>query len=316
MARPELDSDVARIMALKALPAFAHLEADDLAMFASRADPREFAPGTPIFGPEEGPQEVHLVVEGRVREERSGAGSRSVEPYALVAPTDVLAGRVGAGAAWAEGPVVTLALERELLLGLLEENFDALLGVAREMASALMDTRRRLGPRAGYDAPADAGHSVDGDPGLVERILRLRGGLSRVDARLSTVCRLALETRSASHAAGAALWSAGDPADHAVFLLSGRVRCISEDAAQRFECGSGAILGLEDSLAGQVRWYSAAAAEPVQALLAPTGLLIDLLEDDPPTAVQGLVAAAELVSELLDQRAEELDQRAEEESSA
>jgi hypothetical protein len=88
-----------------------------------------------------------------------------------------------------------------------------------------------------------------------------------------------------------------------VLVVGGVLVCGTADQRQRFEAGPRAILGLEEALAIDVRWYGAAARGPVSLLRVTRAAIIDALEDDPDTALHALGALASIASQLRDRLA-------------
>src|SRR5262249_30307230 len=101
------------------------------------------------------------------------------------------------------------------------------------------------------------------------------------------------------------LWDAGDPSDHVVLVLGGTVACTSDDGAQRFTLGAGDMVGALDTVANVPRWHDARAASPVHGLRVERSALLDVLEDDPETAVQALVGLSRGAAVLVDRVAGE-----------
>lgn len=293
-------SPVAHLLALKAVPPFSGLPPDDLSLLLARARPRELlaneilvAEGTPLDA-------AYLVLEGRLEEYRDGQRWAERAPYELVGGVDALA-RTGDGVlVRATTPAHVLELGRDDLLDVCLDRFAVLETVAAGVAAIALGARRRLGPSAGFVPPA----SVDAAPPSAlhdpaELVARLHVLPAFDGVPIHTLAYCAAESSAVAIDAGGVVWHAGDPSDHVVVLLGGTLDCTSDDGAQRFALGPGEVAGLLDAVAGVGRWHDAIARTAIAGLRIGRSALLDVLEDDPDTAVRALVAMATTAATLV-----------------
>jgi len=99
--------------------------------------------------------------------------------------------------------------------------------------------------------------------------------------------------------AGETLFSAGEPADSAYFILSGELSLALNDAERRVE--SGALIGETALLADVTRHASAKATEDSELLRIPGAVFRRVLSEFPRAAVQMRAAAVDRVRDFVNQ---------------
>jgi CRP-like cAMP-binding protein len=303
MATPEPRAGaVELLLALKAVAPFSTLPPDDLALLVERAERRRFGPGEPLHEAGEPIRGIHLVLDGRVTETRAGRPWAVREAYELVGGVDALAGTGDDVVVTAETATETLHLDRDAVIEICYDRFSVLATVTAGVGAMAIAARRRLGASAGYATAAIERPplSVASRLGLAERMVALSAVPALAATRVHTLGYLAGESREITLDAGRAAWHAGDPADHLLVIVSGTVACAAADDAQHFVVGPGDVVGELDALASVPRWFTATASAPVRALRIRTADLLDVLEDDPETAVEGLSRFASLTVALVD----------------
>jgi CRP-like cAMP-binding protein len=298
----ETGGTIERMLALKALPVLADLDPDEVAAIAEHARFCSFARGETLFAGARTPvTSMHLVLEGRVVEQRGDRIFRTHGPQRVVGGVDALARSVADVVATADEDTRTLAIERDDLREVLEDNFGVLSAALQGVAASALAVRHGLAPHAGFPAPLDAGRDdgVAADE-LGTRIAFLAQRTWLCHARVRTIGQLAREAEWVKLADGVRLWAERDPSEQAVVIVTGRVACVSEDRRHAFEVGPGTVVGLEETLAGEPRWTTASARGPVSGLLISRAVLLDVLEDDPDSALEVLAAFAGVASTLRD----------------
>jgi CRP-like cAMP-binding protein len=302
-----------RMLAIKAMPVFVDVHPDDLAVIAEYARLCTFRRGETLYDGSAAPvSTIHLVLEGRVTEHRGRRPFISHGPLHVLGGEDALALSAGDVTAIADEDTRTLAIERDQLREVLEDNFGVLSAALRGVAEATLRLRRRIVPSAGFpDAvpseSAGPAHLLD-DPG--ERVAFLWEHTWLRHARVRMLGQLAADAESVALGDGDALWAAGDRAEHALVVVTGRVHCETADGRQRFEAGRGTVLGLEEALAADTRWFGASVREPGSTLKISRAALLDVLEDDPDSALALLAAFATIASGLRDEVARSAEQPA------
>jgi CRP-like cAMP-binding protein len=291
------------LVALKAVPPFSELPPEDLALLVERATTREFEPGQVVIARGSTVEAIHVVIDGTLVEERSGQAWARREPYEIVGGVDALAGSSTELEVRAEAPTRTLELERETLLEVCHDRFDVLNAIATGVAGMAIAARLRLGAAAGFGAPARAPAPAGAErpPGrldLAERVAFLRTLPVLHDVAMLTLAEVAAQSERVTFAAGETLWRTGDRADHVLLVVSGTIDCAAGDGI-RFAFGPREAAGVLDALAEVPRWYDATARTRLVALRARLADVLDVLEDDPATAVAGLTSLARATSNLV-----------------
>ncbi|MFN2376718.1 MAG: cyclic nucleotide-binding domain-containing protein [Candidatus Binatia bacterium] len=300
----ESSSSIERLLVIKAVPLFAELAAEELAVIAEHARGQVFPAGATLFsGSGTSVAAIHLVLRGSVVERRAGRPFRTHGPQHVVGGIDALALTASDVEAVAEEDTETLSLSRADLAAILEDNFGILWVTLQGVAAAALQTRRRL-PATGYPSTAAlepatlAGDTAD----LAARLAFLRHFAPFSRIKIRTLAQLIHEAEVAALADEQQLWESGESAEKVVVLLQGNVVCRTPDG-RRFEAGAGSLLGLEEALALEVRWYSARARGEGLALSISRTAVIDALEDSPESAIEVLSAMASVASEIRDRLA-------------
>jgi CRP-like cAMP-binding protein len=294
---------VERLLALKLVAPFSSLPPDDLALLIDRAKPRFLDEGDVLVHEGVPLDAIHLLLSGSLAEERNGQPWATRTPYELVGGVDALAQTGERLVVRATQPTQTLELDRTTLLEICLDRFGILATVASGVAAMEIAARRRLGASAGYDRAPDAAAAPLAPAGTIDVstiVEHLHAVAPLGGTPIHTLVYAAGEGTAVTLEPGHLLWRAGDPADHVVLVLSGRVDCVTADEAQRFSFDAGGAVGLLDALALVPRWYGAIAATRVVGLRLPIATLLDILEDDPETAVAALVRLAEATARLVD----------------
>ena len=276
---------VEHVLALKALPDFADVHPDDLAVLALRATPHRFAAGVALPVAGDGGT-VHVLVDGRVRDRSTG---ERFDAPALLGLADVLAGAV-APTLVSELATTTLAIDRRDLLALLEDEFELWLATFRCVW-------RRAAAASTWGRPSSVDlvdfknvpKSTDLSD-LAERIAWLRRLPPFEGARIHLLGQIAAELTLFDAEADRVCWEAGETATWALLVADGAIECDGGDATE--ERRAGTIVGLAEALAGERRPRRARARGRVRGLRLDVEALIDVLEDDPGAAVELLCSVA------------------------
>ena len=288
------------LVALKGIPPFASLPPEDLALLVELAKPRSFAPGDVVIERGAPVEAIHVVLEGTLLEERGGQTWAVREPYEIVGGVDALAGASTDVAVRAEDSVRTLELEREALLDVCYERFDVLATVAKGVAAMAIAARRLIGsmPWQGERSDSSNTESDVGKLDLAERVAFMRSIPVLEGTAVLTLAGVAATSTPVAVAAGEPLWRIGDPSDHLLLITSGVIDC-DDEAETRFALGPREVAGVLDALSTIPRWYNATARTRVLALRARMADVMDVLEDDPDTAVAALTQLARATSNLV-----------------
>ena len=287
------------LVALKAVPPFAGLPPEDLALLVEHATPREFGPGEIVIARGSTVEAIHVVVDGALVEERGGQPWAVREPYEIVGGVDALAGSSTELEVRAKDRTRTLEMERETLLEICYDRFDVLNAIVTGVAGMAIAARLRLGAAAGFGGPAGFGtEPPTARLDLAERLAFMRSMPVLHDVAMLTLAEVAARCERVTFAHGETLWRTGDRADHLLIVVSGAVDCAAGDGL-RFAFGPREAAGVLDALAEVPRWYDATARTRVVALRTRVADVLDVLEDDPATAVAGMTHLARATSHLV-----------------
>jgi CRP-like cAMP-binding protein len=301
------------MLAIKSLPLLSDLHPDELAVIAEHTRLCTFRRGETVVSAAEMPiMSMHLILEGRVVERRGDRPFRTHGPQRVVGGIDALAHAASDIVVIADEDTRTLAIDRDDLRDVLEDNFGVLSVALQGVAMAALRMRVGLIPSAGFAAGPTGSSGATGRSGrsgnddraahdeLGARIAFLARRTWLGHARMRTLGQLARDAEPVSLADGDRLWAEGEAAEHGAVIVAGRVACTTADGRHRFEVGQGTVIGLEEALSLESRWYTASAREAVAGLRISRAGLLDVLEDDSGTALAVLAAFAEVASALRD----------------
>jgi CRP-like cAMP-binding protein len=194
---------------------------------------------------------------------------------------------------------LTLKLDRDDMEDVFEDRFAIFLGVLRALARALVSLEKRLGRDEGLRMPRELAFGRESELGLVARILLLRSSMNFAGAEIEALADLAEECQPFELPAEGVLWRAGDAADHAVLLVTGRIRAATGDR-DPFWFDGGTLVGGMEALSGEPRWYAATTDGPARGLHIELSSLLDVIEDHMGVGMNLLRTIARGIRELSD----------------
>jgi CRP-like cAMP-binding protein len=302
-AARRLVSPVERLLYLKSLPTLSGLPSAELASLADRAVERFFSKGAVLLREGRPVDAIYLVVEGALAVRRRGRFVTRVGPGAGVGGLGLFARDPDGAQVLAEEDTLTLELDSDTLLEVLEDRFPVLLQIVRDIARQVVDliTRLRLDPTAGaapFQLPVDPSRELD----LVERIFFLRKMAVFERASINALAELSRQTTQVRFAHGITLWHEGDPAPGIYLVLSGTIRATSEGRGLDFRFGPGSAVGAVEATADQPRFYDAVTETEVVALQGNNEALIDVFEDNFEMAMDYLAVLARFMLRVLEAR--------------
>ena len=290
-------SRVERVLALRAFPGLADVDAKNLAIVADLIEERTFTKGETILTPGEPVRAMHFIREGSVAILRNGVPARHYGAGDVVGGLAALSGLERGQHVVATSNVRTLEIGRDAYADVLEESFPILLSTLRGIMRSVLTARRNLPVDAGFTAPITEAMRPSPAFSLVDRVLFIRKLLAYGRARVEALAELAREMSVIQAEAGVEFFKPGDPGDYTLLVWSGVVRCESE-RGQVFRLGPDSAVGGIDSIAGQPRWYRAIAETDVVALRGSTEVLMDVIEDHPDMGLDMIQSAARVLLEL------------------
>ena len=289
-------SAMERMLLLRALPALAQLEDQELAAVVHRTSLARFPAGATLLRQGDLNHATYVVAEGRVQSVRDGEVIATGERRIGVGALAMFADARNAASVVAEGDVTVLKLSRTQMIEVLEGHFSILNSILRFIASEVMIAFDRLAndyvvPLRERPAPSYL-PSVERDLDLVERILALRRVPAFARSNLDAVAQYALLLEQVYVPAGEVLWEEGEHCANYLHLVHGHVRCVREATSTELRFGPPGMPGFIGALADAPRWYRAEAVSPVVALRADREILPDVLEDNVEMGKRFLAAAA------------------------
>ena len=270
---PELDSATLaeRVLQLSRSPLFDRMSVEDLTLIAG-AGREEVVPARTVLAREGERASAHYVLLagqlhlGHVPE----LGAATARPG--VGALSVLSGTVLPADLVADAGSVLLVLDRDALLGVLEEHGHVARSLLRLLAAKLLEARR-IAPAA---PPPPRPTTVRLD--LVSRMLTLRDALGLGMDGMATVARLARVARARQYEAGTIVASEDQPADVLV-LLEGSLELTTRESTARTYL-PGHVLGFAQAVAGVAVHGQLTATSESTALVLPHRELAEDIEDD------------------------------------
>ena len=295
----QLISPLERAFHLRRLSGLRDIPPANLAAIALLAHEHSFARGAVLCRGGERVERVHIVVDGRVRVRGGEHGDEIVGAEQAIGMLSLLARDDDGLDAVAETDTLTLALRADDLFSAFEDDFGILYSQIRDLAAQTLDLRRRIPEGTYLTGAEELGDVPTGDIDLVQRLLYMRRGLFR-NANMDALIAMAQRMRTARFEQGTKLWQIGAPSGFLYAILSGRVRCTTEDGTQ-FVCGPGYPLGHLESQCDAPRWYEAVTDTAVTALQNDVDVFLDTLEQHSEMAIDFVAGMA---SGLIKRRAE------------
>jgi CRP-like cAMP-binding protein len=305
MGDPPRIRPVERMLFLKRIPWLAELAARDLAILGDNARERFWARGAAVLHAGELVGAVHLVVYGRVRLRRRGRELGCAAAGSAVGARLLLAEDAAGLDAVAERDTLTLALDRESFLDVLEERFAIFRGALRETCRELVALfLRNPADAAPTQGPTEPRLPLGRELDLVERIVLLRSRPPFEVCSINALAELSQRLEEVRLPQGTVLWRRGDRPDRMMFVASGRVRCDPPGRDLSFHIGPGQPIGTLELLGEQPRFYDAVVEEPGTALEGEVEELLDLFEDNVDMGLVFLGHLARLAVEIQERVAE------------
>jgi CRP-like cAMP-binding protein len=302
-----------RILYLKKAPAISGLPSHELSLMSEFARERSFARGSALLRDGEPVPAIYFVVEGKVRVGRQERDFGVLGPGAGIGSLAIIARDEHGLRAVAEEDTLTLELDADAFLELLEDHFTILHNVLREACRQIIAGWRRAPSVIPVEANRGQSPPAAQDLDFVERILFLRQGAFAASS-INALAELSRGLTELRFEPGTTLWSEGEPARSVMLVLSGEAACSSrsrgfsaragQSRAFSFRASTGVPLGALEAMAEVPRWYEAVALTPLVALSGDIEALFDVFEDNFEMAMDYLAMIARWRIRLLDQLAE------------
>jgi CRP-like cAMP-binding protein len=298
---PELPflSPLDRVLFLRNHPDFAMLDPSVLIAIASHTDELSFRAGDEIYGEFDSNRYFHFLVEGTVRATLAGKDLFDITAPGGVGLIRVLARSPEPGAATALTDVVTLRIEVDNFLQVMEDHFHLVLGLIRNFTSLISDAEARLEIAPGREICVECGEpDTNSSLDLVQRLSRARRATLFKTANLTLLSEL-LRGISESHVEpGEWLFRAGQQPDTLHLIFEGVVRIENPSASRVAFAGQGDLVALSEYCCDKPHSYGAVTETAVQLLRIDKAHYLDLLEDHFDHALDLLAVLAQQYIEL------------------
>jgi CRP-like cAMP-binding protein len=291
-----------RLLHLRAIPVAAMLKPEVLHMIARYLEPRTFARGDHLTDHGTPLRSMHLLLEGKLALLRDGKQVGELAAPQTIGFLGILARAEAPYDAVALEATRSLELSADALYELLEDHFSLFDASLRYLSERLVQELVELPEAKLHIAPApDAGPIAGRAMDYVERIVFVRGLRAFASANINALAVMTERMVEERHEAGVQLWSEGDPSNHIQMLVAGTLRCRTK-SGKTFDYGRGAVVGGTEGIARMPRWYSLETASPVVLLRGRQEVLMDLLEENFPMAMDFVAFMAGFLQSLVDQR--------------
>jgi len=284
-----------RLLAMRSLGIFADLDEDGATLLAEYSKLTSFKASERVTRADREVASVFVVIDGLIDVVRGSAkleigSGRAVGLLGTVSRT-----AIGVDAV-ARRATRTLEIPRGAFLGAMEENFSLLRNVLRTVAGTLLDARGNLPLGTGDPGPGSVrpGPTPVGAQSLVQRVLEVGRTPLFADANIDSVFDVARALREVRVPAGHVFWSIGDAPTASVRIVSGRVRCTTEDG-RHVDVSGDYMLGTLNALAGRPEGYEVRALEPVFAYTIDFEDFLVVLEAHPELGMGLLASLAKLL---------------------
>jgi CRP-like cAMP-binding protein len=290
-----------RFLFLKTMPAFANIPSEVAQVVAANTRSRLFAKGEHLYRSGMPAIEVQYIVRGHCEIVRNGKRVRRFGPRTVVGGISALAGEEQGYDCIALEDMQTLAIKVEDSQEIFEDHFILLKRVLRGTSREVLESRRKLGERAGFGPVGEPFAFPDRPFDLVERMAFLRKTFSFGDSEIDAIADLARDVQEVHLPKGEVLWKAGDRSTYFLLPLRGVIDCRATDPDQHFQLGPGDSVGAIDSMADERRWYRAEVSEDLVAFRIDADVFLEVLEEHFTMAISLLRAMATGILGLYDQ---------------
>jgi CRP-like cAMP-binding protein len=281
-------ASVERLLHLRKAPIIGSLPSEPLAAIADAARVRAFQRHAVLLREGEPLSAIHFVIEGEVCLRRGGRVLGHLGPGAAIGGVATLAARPVSLSAHALQDTLTLELDTDTLLDLLDDSFAITRHLLREVSHQIIRSWQALPAGHVVPIPLTPAVSRGRDLDLVERIFFLRQVPTFTRSSINALAELSRALNELRFPAGTVLWKPGDLAQHVCLVVDGTFDCRSTDGRIQFKGVSGTPLGGLEAIAGLPRWYEAVAATPVVTLMGDVNAAFDVFEDNPDMALDAL----------------------------
>jgi CRP-like cAMP-binding protein len=290
-----------RLLHLRRVPLIGSLPPADLSVMADYARERFFAKGERALRAGQPVDAVYVVIEGMLGVARDGRYLGGALPGSGVGGLGLVARDTAGIDAVAEEDTLTLELDRDSILEMLEDHFPILRHMIRETCRLFISSWRRY-PHDIKSIPRSpsALTSTDKDLDLIDRIVFFRQTPHFARGSLNALAELSRGLVEMHIEEGTVLWREGEVGQTALLLVAGEIHCSSKKTGVDFHVRPGAATGILDALAGVPRWHDAVTTSRVVAMGGDIEGMYDVFEDNFEMAADYLAVVARWLLDLIE----------------
>jgi CRP-like cAMP-binding protein len=224
---------------------------------------------------------LYYLVDGRLRIEYENQTSLLTKPPGNTGLLWALANWERGPGYYADADTVLLQIGVEPFFDILEDYFPLVLRLYDVLFRELLAIQKKLALPPELSDPQSIDCSYPEHPlDLVEQLgwATQCSAFKRVNlAALSQLLRVHPEIRLKP---GESFWKQDDPAEYFVLVVYGTIRCTSTYPYRNFVAGPGTTVGMEDTLIGERREFSATAESQAVLIRIDRQTYLDVLEDN------------------------------------
>ncbi|MBW2390464.1 MAG: cyclic nucleotide-binding domain-containing protein [Deltaproteobacteria bacterium] len=280
MSELPLVSPLDRVLFLRTRPDFVELDPAVLVAIANHTEERSYREGEEIFGETDSDRHVHFLVEGTVRTTVVGETSFDVSSPGGVGLMRELARSAEPGGAIALTEVVSLRIEIESFLQVMEDHFHLVLGLIRSFTDLISGAEEQLEIAPGGIVCVDCSEpDSDVSLDLVQKLSRARRAPLFQSANLTMLTELLRGIPESYVERDEWLFRAGQLPDTLHLVFEGAVRIENPSKTRVAYAGPGDLIALSDFCRDEPHSFGAVTETPVQLLRIDKSHYIDVLED-------------------------------------
>jgi CRP-like cAMP-binding protein len=285
-----LVSPLERAVFLRAQPYFDGLEPAVLAVLASHTREHRARAGEVLFDEARSIRRVSFIVEGCVRTILDGETLFEIDAPGGVGLAHGFARGAMPPTAIAVTDCLTLQIEFDSFLQILEDHFSLVLQIARIFSRLILDSERKIEAPPFRSAPPATDAASLASLDLVHRMAWARRSPIFHDANLAVVAELMRATEEVRLEKDDWLWHAHSDADAIALLVDGALSL--EGGPSTSQIGPGSLVGFAELFSDRPRERGARAEGPCVLLRADRSAVVDAMEDHFDLALDFLNAFA------------------------
>lgn len=287
-----------RLLYLRSLPAGSELSPDLLLQLASQATEQTYDAEALVARQDEPITRILFVMHGTATLRQDDLVLGLARPPGAVGVLPLLAGVELPFDLRAETDLVTLEVDAEAYLELIEDHFELWLALLRVTYARLLAHQQRHPQLFTSGHPFFTTSPLARSPGLVDRILMMRRSGLFGPSSVNALAEVAQQLELVSLDAAQTLYQDGDASDAIYVLFAGALEFQATSDGSRTRIEPGASFGGPEALAERPRWGTVVALAPSHLLRLSVEILLDVMEDNTEMALAYLQTVSRALLEL------------------